>query len=89
LLVVPILPQSEPHALSGLPSGDSAEQLVSGDVNALPKVVLHTALRGALIGTALRVSGMTFEKGLVRYSLAGALGIEAFVLVWALANRRK
>jgi hypothetical protein len=76
--------------LAGLPSGDSAEALVRGEPGALPKVVGHTLLRAGLIGGALSVAGMTWKTGLARYSLAGALGIETFVLVWAwLKQERK
>jgi hypothetical protein len=74
--------------LSGLPSGDSAEALVRGEWKALPTAALHTVLRGVLIGTAMSVAGMP-AKDLVRYSLAGALGIEVFVLVWAWMNKEK
>lgn len=72
-----------PGTLEGLPSGDSAEALVRGEAGALPYVVGHTLLRAGLIGSALSVAGMTWKTGLFKYSIAGALGIETFVLVWA------
>lgn len=75
--------------LEALPSGESAEQLVSGDLTALPKVAFHTATRAGLIGLAMYVAGMHAPKLLLRYSVAGALGIEAFVLLWALYEKQK
>lgn len=81
------LDDNEVAALSGLPSGDSAEALVRGDAGALPTAVLHTLLRGVLVGTAMSIAGLRLDQGLVKYSIAGALGIEAFVLVWAAANK--
>lgn len=75
--------------LEALPSGESAEQLVSGDISALPKVAFHTATRAGLIGLAMYVAGMHAPKMLLRYSVAGALGIEAFVLLWALYEKNR
>jgi hypothetical protein len=75
--------------LAGLPSGESAEALARGEPGALPKVVGHTILRAGLVGIAMSVAGMTWKTGLLRYSLAGALGIEAFVLVWAFLNKEQ
>jgi hypothetical protein len=77
------------HIGAALPSGESAEALVRGEPGALPKVIFHTALRAGLVGVGLVVAGMSKPSELVRYSLAGALGIEAFVLVWAYANKGK
>lgn len=81
-------PEDPMQTLAGLPSGDSAEALVRGEWGALPTAVFHTILRGALIGTAMGVAGLREEDGLVKYSIAGALGIEAFVLLWAWANKK-
>lgn len=83
------VPGAEPPGadlwLGGLPSGESAEQLVAGDVSGgLPKVVLHTAVRGGLVGLGLYAAGMRGAKNLVKFGLAGAVGIEVFVLLWAL-----
>lgn len=75
--------------LEGLPSGESAEQLVAGDVGALPKVVLHTVVRGALVGLGLYAAGMRGGKDLVKFGLAGAVGIEVFVLLWALYEKNQ
>ena len=69
--------------LEGLPSGESAAQLVGGDVGALPKVVFHTLVRGALVGLGLYAAGMRGGKDLAKFGLAGAVGIEVFVLLWA------
>jgi hypothetical protein len=69
--------------LEGLPSAESAEALVGGDVGALPKVLLHTTVRGGLIGLGLYAAGMRGAKNLVKFGLAGAVGIEVFVLLWA------
>lgn len=75
--------------MAGLPSGDSAEALVKGDAGAAPTVLFHTLGRAGLIGVSLAVAGMPADRKLVRYSLASAVGIEAFVLVWSWWNARK
>ena len=75
--------------LDALPSGESATQLVHGDASALPKVIFHTTVRAGLIALAMYVAGMHSPKDLVKYSAAGALGIEAFVLLWALYEKQK
>lgn len=82
-------PAPQVRWLEALPSGESAEALVAGDFKVLPKVVLHTGVRAALVGLAMYVAGMRLRAGLVKYSVAGALGIEAFVLLWALYERNK
>lgn len=76
------------HLGASLPSGESASDLVHGVPGALPRVIWHTALRSALVGVGLSVAGMRDPRDLVRYSIAGALGIEAFVLSWAFANKK-
>lgn len=75
--------------LGGLPSGESAEQLVGGDWGALPKVVLHTTVRGGLVGLGLYAAGMRGASNLIKFGLAGAVGIEVFVLLWAWYERRQ
>lgn len=75
--------------LEGLPSGESAEHLVSGDVGALPKVIFHTVVRGALVGLGLYAAGMRGGKDLAKFGLAGAVGIEVFVLLWALYEKNQ
>ncbi len=84
-----IEPAPQVRWIEGLPSGESAEQLVAGDISALPKVAFHTATRAGLIGLAMYLAGMHAPKLLLRYSVAGALGIEAFVLLWALYEKNK
>lgn len=75
--------------LEGLPSAESAEALVGGDVGALPKVVFHTVVRGALVGLGLYAAGMRGGKNLTKFGLAGAVGIEVFVLLWALYEKNQ
>lgn len=75
-----------PSTLSGLPSGESAQRFARGDWGALPEVAFHTVLRATLIGAAMSLAGMP-SKDVVKFALAGALGIEAFVLVWAALNK--
>jgi len=74
--------------LGALPSGESAEALVGGDLSALPVVTFHTGLRAGLIGLGLYAVGFRGEQ-LVKGAIAGAIGIEAFVLAWALYERSK
>jgi hypothetical protein len=62
---------------------------VGGDIGALPKVLLHTTVRGGLIGLGLYAAGMRGAKNLVKFGLAGAVGIEVFVLLWALYEKDK
>jgi len=80
---------SQADRLGGLPSGDSAEALVKGESSALPRVLFHTIGRAGLIGASLAVAGLPADRKLVRYSLASAVGIEAFVLVWSWWNKDK
>ena len=68
-------------ACPALPSGTSAYRLMSGDPSGLVGVVGHTVGRSVLVGVGMAVAGE--RKHLVRNAVAGALGIEAFVLVWA------
>lgn len=75
--------------LEGLPSGESAEQLVGGDVGALPKVVFHTTVRGGLVGLGLYAAGMRGARNLIKFGLAGAVGIEVFVLLWAMYEKNQ
>jgi hypothetical protein len=69
-----------------LPSAEAACGLVEGKSGSLAKVIGTTALRAALIGVGLAVAGE--RQHLVRNSVAGALGIELFVLGWALFARK-
>lgn len=67
--------------LDGLPSGESAAAVVSGDLNAVPVAAFHTLVRAGLIGLGMYAAGL--RQHAVKYSIAGALGIEVFVLLWA------
>lgn len=69
-----------------LPSADSACALVNGDIGALPEVVFHTALRGALIATGVYAAGERRPATALRYGIGGALAIEVFVLGWTAAH---
>jgi hypothetical protein len=82
--------------LEALPSGESATELVAGDAGALPKVVFHTTVRAGLIAVAMFAAAkimhdtkMQAPGPLLKYSAAGAVGIEAFVLLWALYEKNK
>ncbi len=81
-------PMRVANTLAGLPSGESAEALVNGDFSAIPVMVFHTAMRAALVGVGMYLVGLR-GPNLVKYSLAGAASIEAFVLAWALYENGK
>ncbi len=65
-----------------LPSGRAAVELVNGKPGGLVKTIVCTLGRAALIGTGMWLGGKKDNLG--RDAVAGALGIEAFVLAWAL-----
>lgn len=65
-----------------LPSGRAALDLVTGRPGGLGKTIVCTLGRASLIGVGMAVVGK--RENLVRDALAGALGIEAFVLAWAM-----
>lgn len=67
---------------SALPSGRAAVDLVNGKPGGLVKTVACTLGRAALIGTGMWLGGK--RENLGRDAVAGAVGIEAFVLAWAL-----
>lgn len=70
-----------------LPSGRAWLAFVrNGDVSALGEALGHTALRATLIGAGLWVAGARRET-LVRDSVAGSLGVDAFILMWSLCQR--
>lgn len=75
----------DPAAAPALPSGRAAVDLVNGRPGGLTRTVGCTLGRAALIGTGMWISGK--RENLGRDALAGALGIEAFVLAWALYRR--
>lgn len=82
------LPAHEEKACAALPSGEAAAEFVRGDLKALPRVLAHTALRATLIGVGAWLAGAD-RKTLVRDAIAGSLGIDAFVIGWALLRRRE
>jgi len=61
-----------------LPSAQSAAALVRGEPGSFVRVLGHTAGRALLISIGMAVFGE--REHLLRNSVAGALGIEAFVL---------
>lgn len=65
-----------------LPSGRAAVDLVNGKPGGLVKTIACTIGRAALIGTGMWIGGK--RENLGRDAVAGAVGIEAFVLAWAL-----
>lgn len=54
---------------------------MNGEPGALSRVVLCTAGRAALLAAGMYAGGK--RENLTRDAVAGALGIEAFVLAWA------
>ena len=70
-----------PPVCPALPSGTSAVRLIQGDPSGIVGVVGHTLGRSVLVGVGMAIAGE--RKHLVRNAVAGALGIEAFVLCWA------
>lgn len=75
--------------LEALPSGESAEQIVRGDTSAIPRAIFHTTVRAAIAAVSLYVVGVRDPNKLVKYSVAVAVGIEAFVLAWAAYEKQK
>jgi hypothetical protein len=69
-----------------LPSGESASDFLEGKPGSTVRLVTHLVGRAALLGIGLAVAGAR-GKELVKFSLAGATAIEAFVLVWAAVNK--
>lgn len=65
-----------------LPSADTAYRLIRGDASALPNLLRDLLGRAALIGVGVALAGGS-KKEVVRYGIAGALSIEAFVLSYA------
>lgn len=78
----------ENRKCASLPSGTAAFELVNGDLAALPRVLAHTALRATLIGTGMYLIGVPKET-LVRNAIAGSVGIDMFVLLWATIRKRE
>ena len=61
-----------------LPSQSSANDLINGVDGALPRVVAHTLGRALLIGLPIAIVGAGANT--LKFALAGAIGIEFFVL---------
>jgi hypothetical protein len=72
---------------AALPSSTAAADLIAGKPGGLTAVVTSTALRAGLIAAGLAIAGE--RKRLLKYSVFSALAIEAFVLAYVAANRRK
>jgi len=69
-----------------LPSGKAWVAFVQGgDVGALGSALTHTGIRAALIGTGLWLAGAEKDT-LVRDSVAGSLGVDAFIFLWSLCR---
>lgn len=65
-----------------MPSYEAACDLYRGDPDAIWKVGLSLLGRAAIIGVSMRVAGERDVGRLVKYGLAGSLGVEAFVIGW-------
>lgn len=70
-----------------LPSVTAAEDFLDGKKGGFANVVLSTLLRAGLIGAGLYAAGE--REKLVKYSLFGAVTIEAFVLVYIGSQLKK
>ena len=67
-----------------LPSAESGAELARGELRSLPKAAIHTAGRAGLIALGLLAVGR--REHVVRDALAGALAIEAFVVLYMRAK---
>ena len=65
-----------------MPTYESACDLYRGDPDAVNKVGLGILSRSVFIAAGLYLAGMRGAGDLAKYSLAGSLGVEAFVLGW-------
>ncbi len=93
------LGQAEDPAVPACPapvSGQSTYALVRGDWSALPRVAFFAACRAGLIALGIAGArrlidgpGAKPDPHLLRDSVAGAIGIEAFVALWALLKGRR
>lgn len=77
---------SVPSNCATLPSSTAAAELIAGDLAALPRVVLSTIGRAALVGVGLAVAGVRGRRLAVE-AMAGAAGVEVFVLGFAAWKR--
>lgn len=73
---------------ASLPSSDAVALALSGDPAGILTVVGSTLLRAGLIAGGMYLAGVRGQKTLVRGSLGGALGIEAFVFMWVASQRK-
>lgn len=77
----------DPRICPGIPSSRAAFDLVSPDAEALPAVIATWLGRAVLIGVGLSVARSADRPGALRHvvrdSLAGALALEGFLLVYA------
>ncbi len=69
-----------------MPSYESACDLYRGDPTAIYRVGLGLGTRAFFIGAGMAIAGMRSPKELLKYSLAGSLGVEAFVIWWVWKN---
>ena len=69
-----------------LPSHRAAAMLIAGEPGGLPLVIGSTVLRGAIIAAGLYAVDRK-RKRIARDAMAGALAIEAFVLLWTAFHR--
>ena len=70
-----------------MPSYESACDVYRGDPTAIYRVGLGLLTRAFFIGAGLAVVGVRDKRDLLVYSLAGSLGVEAFVVGWVWKNR--
>ncbi len=70
-------------------SYESACDLYRGDPTAIRRVGLGVVTRAFFIGAGLALAGMRDERDLFVYSIAGSLGVEAFVIGWVWKNSPK
>ena len=72
-----------------MPSYEAACDLYRGDPTAIHRVGLGLLSRSVFIGAGLALAGMRQPGELIKYSLAGSLGVEAFVMWWVWSNSPK
>jgi hypothetical protein len=65
-----------------IPSADTAYRLMRGDGSAVPNLIRDMVGRAALVGIGVALAGGSRDEA-IRYGIAGALSIEAFVLAYA------
>lgn len=84
------LPGATPAACQQvcLPSSNSVYAVVSGDVEALPVLLLHYVARSSIIGLGLAAAGLRGRKLLASSAMAGA-AFEVSLLGWVLWQKAK